>query len=112
MAQPHRSSRDAFMMDWWSTILERHWAARNGIPMGPRRFENAEWAALVQQHVYPHHSDVTWEQYVKWVTGGGGDEWFQEKTLYCTKHEWNPLDVWYDCDACVQEEGDKPTDNH
>ena len=112
MAQPRRSPTDnAFMMDWENAILG-DWDARNGIPKGPCRYENAEWAALVQQHVYPHHSDVTWEQYMKWVMDGGGDEWFQEKTLYCTKHEQGPLDVWYDCDACVQEvrEGPMPQD--
>ena len=33
--------------------------------------------------------------------------------LYCTKHQNGPLDVWYDCDACVQEvrEGPMPQDS-
>ena len=34
-----------------------------------------------KKNVYPHHSDVTWHQYVTWISEGGGDEWFQEKTL-------------------------------
>ena len=113
MAQPCRSPppqqvlehlRNAFLMDFENDVL-RSWDARKGIPRGPRRFENKEWAALVQQHVYPHHSDVTWEQYMTWVRGGGGDEWFQEEeeSLFCAKHKNGPWDVWYDCDACVQE---------
>ncbi len=42
----------------------------------PRRFENAEWAELIKRNVYPHHSDIDWEEYVEWVSNGGGDEWF------------------------------------
>ncbi len=92
------------MMDWENAILG-DWDARNGIPRGPRRFENTEWAALIRQHVFPHHSDVDWQEYVEWVSQGGGDEWFQEEeeALFCTKHQEGPLDVWYDCDFCVQE---------
>ncbi len=92
------------MMDWENAILG-DWDARNGIPRGPRRFENTEWAALIRQHVFPHHSDVDWQEYVQWVSQGGGDEWFQEEedALFCTKHQKGPLDVGYDCDACVQE---------
>ena len=74
-----------------------------GIPKGPRRFENQEWAALIMSQVFPYHSDVDWEEYVDWVKDGGGDEWFQENALFCNKHQKGPLDVWYDCDACVQE---------
>jgi hypothetical protein len=28
--------------------------------------------------------------------------------LFCKKHNSGPLDVWYDCDACVQEVRDGP----
>jgi len=66
---------DDFMMDLENAILQE-WDARNGVPHGPRRFENAEWADLVRCKVYPHHSDVTWADYVEWVSNGGGDEWF------------------------------------
>ena len=99
------------MMDFEYDVL-RCWDARKGIPRGPRRFENQEWAALIKRHVYPHHSDVDWFEYIAWVRDGGGDEWFQEEALICKKHEQGPLDVWYDCDACVQEvrEGPMPQD--
>ncbi len=106
MDQPRRSlPDDAFMMDWENSILEKHWDARNGIPKGPRRFENAEWAATIRNHSFPFHSGVTWEEYVQWVSQGGGDEWFQEEedALFCAKHQKGPLDAWYDCSACVQE---------
>ena len=68
--------RDDFMMDFENAILEE-WDARQGIPQGRRRFENPEWAVLVQRNVYPNHSDVNWEQYVEWVQQGGGDEHFR-----------------------------------
>ena len=32
----------------------------------------------------------------------------REEELWCTKHGCGPLDVWYDCDACVQEERGGP----
>ena len=64
--------RDAFMMDLENAILQ-DWDARQSIPQGKRRFENPHWAALVQRNVYPHHSDVTWSQYVEWVQQGGAE---------------------------------------
>ena len=33
---------------------------------------------MIQSQVYPHHSDVDWEEYVDWVSNGGGDEYFQD----------------------------------
>jgi hypothetical protein len=48
------------------------------MPKGPKRFEKAAWAALVQNNVFPHHSDIDWDEYVDWVSNGGGDEWFME----------------------------------
>ena len=106
MAQPRRSPPDdAFLMDWENSIWERHWDARNGIPKGRHRYRNAEWAATIRLYAFPFHSGVTWEEYVQWVREGGGDEWFQEEeeALFCTTHQAGPLDVWYDCSACVQE---------
>ncbi len=105
------SGRDTFLCDFENDVL-RSWDARKGIPKGPRRFENPEWAALIKRQVLPHHSDVDWFEYVEWVNQGGGDEWFQEEALFCNKHQEGPLDVWYDCDACVQEvrEGPMPQD--
>ena len=63
------------MMDFENSLLE-DWDARKGIPTGPRRFENAEWAELVKRNVYPNHSDVDWDEYVDWVSSGRGNEWF------------------------------------
>ena len=34
---------------------------------------------MIESPVYPHHSDVDWQEYVDWVSLGFGDEWFQEE---------------------------------
>ncbi len=73
-----RPYRDDFMCDFENDVL-RCWDARKGIPKGPHRFENQEWAALIKRYVFPHHSDVDWFEYIAWVRDGGGDEWFQEE---------------------------------
>jgi hypothetical protein len=65
---------DIFMMDLENYILGR-WDARQGIPKGPRRHENALWAAHVKSHL--EDADTTWIEYVEWVSQGGGDEWFR-----------------------------------
>jgi hypothetical protein len=67
--------RDSFMMDFESDVL-RDFVPRP--PKGPRRHLDPHWAALVRRSVDPYHTDVTWCEYVEWVQGGGGDEWFQE----------------------------------
>ena len=67
--------RDGFLTDFENAVLE-DWG--RDIPTGPRRFEKAEWALLVQRNVYPNHSDVDWYEYCDWVSSGGGDEWFME----------------------------------
>ena len=48
-------------------------------PIGPKRHEDPEWAAMIQSQVYPHHSDVDWDEYCNWVRNGGGDEMFQDE---------------------------------
>ena len=68
-----RPGRDAFLMDFENAVLE-DWG--RDIPTGPRRFEKAEWAELIKRNVYPNHSDLDWDEYVEWVSQGGGDEWF------------------------------------
>jgi hypothetical protein len=70
---------DAFLMDFENAILREQWDARKGIPKGPCRWRNAEWAALIKKNVFPFHSGVTWEEYVQWARAGGGDEWFQRE---------------------------------
>ena len=69
------SSRQDFLTDFENDVL-RAWDATKGIPTGPRRFENAEWAALIKRNVYPQHSDVDWYEYCDFCSKGGGDEWF------------------------------------
>ena len=32
---------------------------------------------MLQRQVYPHHSDIDWDEYAKWVSSGFGDEFFQ-----------------------------------
>ena len=74
----HRSHAigDYFMMDFENSLLSE-WSG--AVPQGPRRFEVGAWAALVKRNVFPHHSDVDWDEYCDWVRRGGGDEWFQEE---------------------------------
>ena len=72
-------ARDNFMMDFENACLSSHWdSSKRPHPKGPKRHEDQEWAAMIQSQVYPHHSDVDWEEYVDWVNIGGGDEYFQE----------------------------------
>ena len=71
----NRRGRDAFLMDFESDVL-RDWDATKGIPTGPRRFEKAEWAKTVRMHCFPNNPHVDWDEYVEWVSQGGGDEWF------------------------------------
>ena len=40
--------RHNFLMDFENQIL-KDWDARQGIPTGPRRFENPAWAALIKR---------------------------------------------------------------
>ena len=70
-------ARDSFMMDFENSCLEHVWK-KGQFPKGPKRHEDPEWAAMIQTQVYPHHSDVDWEEYTEWVSRGFGDEWFME----------------------------------
>ena len=70
---------DAFLMDFENACLANRWNSNAPHPVGPKRHEHKEWAAMIKSQVYPHHSDVDWEDYVEWVENGGGDEWFQIK---------------------------------
>ena len=69
--------RDNFMMDFENACLEQNWGCKP-FPKGPNRYEDKEWAEMIISQVYPHHSDVDFWEYVEWVRGGGGDEWFVE----------------------------------
>jgi hypothetical protein len=70
--------RYSFLMDFENSCLTEHWGVKPH-PRGNKRYEDPEWAAMIQSQVYPNHSDVDWYEYVEWVSKGGGDEWFEEE---------------------------------
>ena len=76
-----RPGRDNYLMDFENMILENEWDATNGFPTGPRRFEKAEWAKTVRMHCFPNNPHVDFDEYVDWVSQGGGDEWFMNEIL-------------------------------
>ena len=70
-----------FMMDFENCCLQEVWYCQNNRrwgfhPLGPKRHEDPQWAAMIQSQVFPNHSDIDWQEYVVWVENGGGDEWF------------------------------------
>ena len=69
--------RDDFMMDFENSCLSQHWNSKPH-PKGSKRYEDPEWAAMIESQVYPNHSDVDWNEYVDWVSRGFGDEWFRD----------------------------------
>ena len=82
------TERNNFMMDFENSCLQDVWYRQNDRrwgfhPLGPKRHENAEWAAMIQSQVFPHHSDVDWLEYCTWVENGGGDEWFIDDLEGC-----------------------------
>ena len=75
--------RDAFMMDLENKILEKAYReplfkAAHYAPKGRKRWQIPEWAELIKKNVYPHHSDVDFQEYIDFCEAGGGHEWFQE----------------------------------
>ena len=83
-------AREAFMLDFEYSCLSQHWdSSIRPHPKGSRRYEDPEWAARIQAQVYPNHSDVDWDEYVAWVSQGGGDVWFHEED-----ERSGPLDAW------------------
>ena len=75
------TDRDNFMMDFENYCANDLF--RKFPKGGPRRLENKKWAAFMKTQVYPHHSDVDWDEYVAWVKAGGGDEYFFEDGECC-----------------------------
>jgi hypothetical protein len=69
--------RDNFLMDLENELLES-FDEGSVLPRGRQRLYDNEWVEHVREGI-EGHSDVTWEQYVAWVRGDGGDEWFQEE---------------------------------
>jgi hypothetical protein len=73
--KPRRNVRtDSFMMDFENEILGDF---DGYVPTGRNRHWDVHWETLVRSRVDPYHPDVTWREYVDWITNGGGDEWFQ-----------------------------------
>ena len=71
-------ARDNFMMDFENSCLSENWDdANKQHPTGILRHADAEWATMIKSQVYPHHSDVDWQEYCEWVFHGGGDECFR-----------------------------------
>ena len=74
------AGRDNFMTDFENECLSQKWdSSKRHHPKGPKRHEHPEWAAMIQSQVYPHHSDVDFQEYCDWVSHGHGDNWFQEE---------------------------------
>ena len=72
--------RDAFMMDFENACLSQEWDnSKKQFPTGRLRHADAEWGAMIISQVFPHHSDVDFQEYQEWCENGGGDEWFQEE---------------------------------
>ena len=67
-----------FIMDFENDCLRDKWDNSIPFPTGPKRFENAHWAKMIQSQVFPAHSDLDWYDYVEFCQLGYGDEWFQE----------------------------------
>ena len=79
MASPPRNKEfNTFMMDFENSVLSDWDSRTRQHPVGRKRYLDPMWQSLVRANVSPHHSDVTWEQYVEWVAHGGGDDWFQD----------------------------------
>ena len=72
------SGRHGFLMDFENACLVE-WGT--SCPTGPNRYADPDWAAFIKAQVFPHHSDVDWDEYVDWVKAGGGDEWFIEEEV-------------------------------
>ena len=98
--------RDAFMMDFENSCLLQNWDnAKKQHPTGLLRHPDSEWVAMIKSQVYPHHSDIDWEEYCEWVFHGGGDECFQadeesemflERMLETTREEQFFLPGYYE----------------
>jgi hypothetical protein len=72
--------RDAFMMDFENACLSQEWDnSKKQFPTGRLRHADAEWGAMIKTQVYPHSSEIDWEEYCEWVFHGGGNEYFREE---------------------------------
>ena len=72
-------ARDNFMMDFENSCLEQNWDQRCEWPTGSKHYEDPMWALMISRQVYPHHSDIDWEEYCDFCENGGGDEYFHDE---------------------------------
>jgi len=77
-----KRAKNNFLMDFENYVLSL-WDGSKGIPTGPQRFEDEEWAALMKTHL--EFSDTCWDEYVAWCRSGGGDDWFQPDSECSTR---------------------------
>ena len=69
--------KNDFYMDFENWCLEHRWDSRQGIPKGPTRCEQPQWAAMMKREC--EDSDMDFDEYCAWVQHGGGDEWFWDE---------------------------------
>ena len=70
---PFDRDYDNFLMDFENACVEEYGRAP---PRGRRRFDDEVWAQYMKRQMYPN-SDLDWEEYMEWVSAGGGDSWTQ-----------------------------------
>ena len=70
---PFDRDYDNFLMDFENACVEEYGRAP---PRGRRRFDDEGWAQYMKRQMYPN-SDLDWEEYMEWVSAGGGDSWTQ-----------------------------------
>ena len=90
------SATEGFLMDFENACLEGFGGAH---PTGPNRYKDPAWAAHIKANVFPYHSDIDWLEYVEWVSGGGGDDWFQEEEELQT-----PVVETTRCSGCLRDD--------
>ena len=61
----------AVLADYENWLLDRY---SGRVPQGLERLTDPQWTAHVRADL--PRSDFTWEQYVRYVEAGGGDDWF------------------------------------
>ena len=81
---PAMADRDNFMTDFENWCLQYRWdSSQHAHPRSPTRWQDPEWAEMMRR-ACENHSDVSFEQYCEWCTGGGGDDWFKKPNFYDT----------------------------
>ena len=79
IASSTSSGRHGFLMDFELACLME--SGSTSCPTGPNRYTDPSWEKFIKARVYPHHSDVDWQEYIDFCESGGGDEWFIEEEV-------------------------------